>query len=231
MGYIATAALAACLFPQLLTVWKSTLREDILSFYSWSFVFALGLAFTSLYLALLGVAAWKSIIAVLVVVVVMVVKNIMIGFKVEEAEDEKAHRGFHIILDYSLPSLATSDPAKLATWTKDLITRSITNNGVRIVHQHLVVLEGDRPGFSVMVLVDESHVIAHCYTDTGLLALDVFTCGCNPAATRRIADDLDKEVRKKYHVPHFSHRTTGRFPANIFALDPREPDTPRTKFL
>ena len=28
-----------------------------------------------------------------------------------------------------------------------------------------------------VVLIDESHVTAHCYSDEGLLAIDVFTCG------------------------------------------------------
>ena len=32
-------------------------------------------------------------------------------------------------------------------------------------------------GFAAVVLIDESHVTAHCYSDEGLLAIDVFTCG------------------------------------------------------
>ena len=33
------------------------------------------------------------------------------------------------------------------------------------------------PGFTAVVLLDESHVSAHCYADTGQIALDIFTCG------------------------------------------------------
>jgi S-adenosylmethionine decarboxylase len=33
------------------------------------------------------------------------------------------------------------------------------------------------PGFTAMVLLDESHCSAHSYADLGLIALDVFTCG------------------------------------------------------
>lgn len=33
------------------------------------------------------------------------------------------------------------------------------------------------PGFTAMVLLDESHCSAHAYSDEGLLALDIFTCG------------------------------------------------------
>lgn len=33
------------------------------------------------------------------------------------------------------------------------------------------------PGFTTMVLLDESHCSAHTYADQGLIALDIFTCG------------------------------------------------------
>jgi S-adenosylmethionine decarboxylase len=33
------------------------------------------------------------------------------------------------------------------------------------------------PGFTAVVLLDESHCSAHSYADLGLIALDVFTCG------------------------------------------------------
>lgn len=33
------------------------------------------------------------------------------------------------------------------------------------------------PGFTLAVLLDESHCTAHSYADLGLLAIDIFTCG------------------------------------------------------
>jgi len=37
------------------------------------------------------------------------------------------------------------------------------------------------PGFTAVVLLDESHCSAHSYADLGLVALDIFTCGrANP---------------------------------------------------
>jgi S-adenosylmethionine decarboxylase len=33
------------------------------------------------------------------------------------------------------------------------------------------------PGFTAVVVLDESHCSAHTYADLGLVALDVFTCG------------------------------------------------------
>ena len=50
------------------------------------------------------------------------------------------------------------------------------------------------PGFASVVLLDESHISAHCYADEGLIAIDVFTCGqADPSA---IADDIDERVRR-----------------------------------
>ena len=48
-------------------------------------------------------------------------------------------------------------------------------------------------GFAAMVLLDESHISAHCYYDKGWLAVDAFTCG--GADPNGIADDLDEALR------------------------------------
>lgn len=41
--------------------------------------------------------------------------------------------------------------------------------------------EESPPGFTAVVLLDESHCSAHSYADLGLVALDIFTCGrANP---------------------------------------------------
>ena len=49
------------------------------------------------------------------------------------------------------------------------------------------------PGFTAIVMLDESHCSAHCYADLGLMAMDVFTCGkTNPwDVLRYIQDELD----------------------------------------
>jgi S-adenosylmethionine decarboxylase len=36
------------------------------------------------------------------------------------------------------------------------------------------------PGFTAVVVLDESHCTAHSYADDGMLALDIFTCGETP---------------------------------------------------
>ena len=50
---------------------------------------------------------------------------------------------------------------------------------MREVHSHVEIFDGEDspPGFAAVVLIDESHVTAHCYSERGILAIDVFTCG------------------------------------------------------
>tara|TARA_S200000501_G_scaffold199886_1_gene188114 strand:- start:5766 stop:6071 length:306 start_codon:yes stop_codon:yes gene_type:complete len=66
-----------------------------------------------------------------------------------------------------------------------LMKKAIENSGAREVHAHVEVFDGtvSPPGFAAVVLIDESHVSAHCYSDRGLLAIDAFTCGNTDPAT------------------------------------------------
>lgn len=49
------------------------------------------------------------------------------------------------------------------------------------------------PGFTGIVLLDESHCSAHTYADQGLIALDIFTCGNTDPhqVLKYIQEDLD----------------------------------------
>lgn len=61
------------------------------------------------------------------------------------------------------------------------------------------------PGFTAVVLLDESHCSAHTYADLGLIALDVFTCGdTNPA-------DVLKYMREELDLGDVTVRQVGRF--------------------
>lgn len=62
--------------------------------------------------------------------------------------------------------------------------------GIRIVHEHLVHFDGSvsPKGFAAILLIDESHISAHCYSEQGLLAMDIFTCGEHDPDT--IADNM-----------------------------------------
>ena len=85
-------------------------------------------------------------------------------------------RGSHIFLDYLNYSCPSKDEGD---WMLSLMGDCVRESGIREVHSHVEVFDGSEspPGFAAVVLIDESHVTAHCYSDEGLLAIDVFTCG------------------------------------------------------
>lgn len=60
------------------------------------------------------------------------------------------------------------------------IAKSSTKLGsCRIVGENRVIYDGSLSpkGFSFALILDESHICAHCYSDLGLLSIDIFTCG------------------------------------------------------
>ena len=85
-------------------------------------------------------------------------------------------RGKHIFLDFTefFPNVSFDGNDMLM-----LMKKAIENSGAREVHAHVEEFDGtvSPPGFAAVVLIDESHVSAHCYSDRGLLAIDAFTCG------------------------------------------------------
>ena len=76
------------------------------------------------------------------------------------------------------------------------------------------VFDGDEspPGFAAIVLIDESHVTAHCYSEKGWLAIDAFTCGSHDP--NNLADAIhakltlgceDLKLMKRSSVDRFLH--------------------------
>tara|TARA_B100000676_G_scaffold277207_1_gene298694 strand:- start:8008 stop:8382 length:375 start_codon:yes stop_codon:yes gene_type:complete len=100
-------------------------------------------------------------------------------------------RGGHVVLDY----IGYSPPVDGdGDWMLQLLRGCVQRAGVREVHSHVAQFDGTEspPGFAAVVLIDESHVSAHCYSESGLLAIDIFTCGeSDPVA---LADDIHREV-------------------------------------
>ena len=100
-------------------------------------------------------------------------------------------RGGHVVLDY----IGYTPPVEGdGDWMLQLLRSSVQRAGAREVHSHVEQFDGTEspPGFAAVVLIDESHVSAHCYSASGLLAIDIFTCGdSDPVA---LADDIHREV-------------------------------------
>ena len=88
----------------------------------------------------------------------------------------KAH-GKHVNVDYVgfQPNQSSTD----GRWILKILQDAVNKCGIREVHSHVEIFDGEHspPGFAAVVLIDESHVSAHCYSDRGWLAIDAFTCG------------------------------------------------------
>jgi S-adenosylmethionine decarboxylase len=84
--------------------------------------------------------------------------------------------GKHVTLDYVG---YVSPNGNDAEWMLALLREAAAKAGAREVHAHAEPFDGSvsPPGFAAVVLLDESHVSAHCYSERGLLAIDAFTCG------------------------------------------------------
>lgn len=51
---------------------------------------------------------------------------------------------------------------------------------LKVVHSHLEILEKDTPlGFTSILLLDSSHMSAHCYYELGKISFDIYSCGNN----------------------------------------------------
>ena len=85
--------------------------------------------------------------------------------------------GKHVYVDYvDFQRLGQSEDGQ---WILQILQNAVETCGIREVHAHVEVFDGEvsPPGFAAVVLIDESHVSAHCYLDRGWLAIDAFTCG------------------------------------------------------
>jgi len=75
------------------------------------------------------------------------------------------------------------------------------------------------PGFTAMVLLDESHCSAHCYADLGLIALDIFTCG------RTNPNDILEYIREEVDLGQVTTVQMPRFTLPVAVLDSVESST------
>lgn len=100
-------------------------------------------------------------------------------------------RGGHVVLDY----IGYSPPVdEDGAWMLQVMRDCVNRAGIREVHAHVAQFDGSEspPGFAAVVLIDESHVSAHCYSESGLLAIDIFTCGDSDPGP--LADDIHSMV-------------------------------------
>ena len=104
-------------------------------------------------------------------------------------------QGAHVFLDYVNASFEGEDDYQ---WLFSTMREAVAHSTATEVHAHLAPFDGSisPPGFAAVVLIDESHITAHCYADRGLLAVDCFTCG--DTDPELIAAHLDEQLTKRF---------------------------------
>jgi S-adenosylmethionine decarboxylase len=109
-------------------------------------------------------------------------------------------KGRHITLDYSG---FTGD----GEWMLSVMRSAVSRSDAREVHAHVSQFDGrESPvGFAAVVLIDESHVSAHCYADEGILAVDCFTCGS--VDPNQIADYIHSHLENTIPTINLVQRT------------------------
>ena len=100
------------------------------------------------------------------------------------------YRGRHLLIDCNeVPrSVCLDDQGVL-----DAMARAARRAGATVISQVRYRFGHESaPGFTAMVLLDESHCSAHSYADLGQIALDIFTCGKTSPQT--ILEHLREEI-------------------------------------
>jgi S-adenosylmethionine/arginine decarboxylase-like enzyme len=133
-----------------------------------------------------------------------ITKKILHNFINLFGQNTKKHHGNHVFADFvwdvtkdNLDGEDFSDHV-FGDFVFETMKKAIHQTKMTIVHSKLCILgEGDSiPGWTSVILIDESHYSSHSYTDRGLLALDIFTCGnTNPIP---IMEYTIKEIKNKY---------------------------------
>lgn len=114
------------------------------------------------------------------------------------------YKGRHLLIDCNgVPS----DVCLNDQLVMESMARAATRAGATVISQVRYHFgHNSPPGFTAMVLLDESHCSAHCYADMGLIALDIFTCGRTDPndILKYIREEVDLGEVKTVQMPRFT---------------------------
>ena len=115
--------------------------------------------------------------------------------------------GTHVFLDYTefFPNIENLG-GKILSIMEGIIDESTANR----VHSHVELFDGKTspPGFAAVVLLDESHFTAHCYSEKGWLSIDCFTCGTTD--TNSIVEAMDLALKQLSPSIHLQMKKSER---------------------
>ena len=130
--------------------------------------------------------------------------NLLAGAIMNQPENLESH-GRHIILDYVGYTPQQEDDGN---WILGIMREVIAKSTATEVHSHVTQFDGSTSplGFAAVVVLDESHLSAHCYSELGWLAIDCFTCGS--ADTESIVQELTDILQKQIPTLKATQRKT-----------------------
>lgn len=104
----------------------------------------------------------------------------------------------HIFIDYR--DIYDDDENELGEFVFGLMISTILNKTcMKIVHQHLCILNVDTPpGFTSVLLLDSSHFTSHCYSKKGTLSCDLFTCNTDLSVLEKAIQYFINGIEDKY---------------------------------
>ena len=124
------------------------------------------------------------------------------------------YRGSHSMLDYTKCYIKEKDTEATCLALFNGFKEICGNNNLRIVGEKMVVFDGSvsPPGFTFIILLDESHISFHSYSMEGISSTDCFTCSKNPENHINAVSDIKKLMA--HHFPEgelMKHHSIGRF--------------------
>ena len=107
---------------------------------------------------------------------------------------KQKHKGNHIFADFIN---VKGDEKYIGNYIFNLMIKAIEQTDMKIVHKHLKILNiNTPPGFTCVLLLDSSHFTSHCYSEEGIMAMDLFTCGSTD--TNEVMNYVIKKLVKKF---------------------------------
>lgn len=116
------------------------------------------------------------------------------------------HKGHQVVMDFQWTKNDIPNTILLSS-IFDILKESVKNTQLRIVAESIVFLPVPNTeselGGTIFLQLDSSHISAHLYYETSLLAIDVFGCGFTDIEL--VAIYIENELRKL--IPNNLERT------------------------
>lgn len=115
-------------------------------------------------------------------------------------------KGKHLLIDCrNVPREVCLNDGEMIAAMADAATKA----GANVISQMRYHFgHNSPPGFTAVIMLDESHCSAHTYADLGLIAMDVFTCG------KTDPNDVLKYLRETINLGDVTIKEEPRFGTN-----------------